>query len=168
MVAVCSRSCPLCFGPAKVIESLICSNGTRRRRIRCRSGTCGHRWTVWTGDRPAPGGEHKRPGSGPRKAGPITEEAIRFVLTSRDLNNTEASRQAGISREMARLIRLGHHHAGVCPEIPRWESTAQLTCRQCKHWSGSLCYMHLPDSLEEGITFAADCSLFSPAASADP
>jgi hypothetical protein len=237
MVAVCSRHCPCCLGPAKAIRTDLTSNGTRRRRISCLSRTCGYRWTEWDGPRPPAGGARtgrrgKRAqevdlGDVPPATDPATgnctpeavhflltrrdipsrqaaralgisytavrnirtgarhadvhpelprwqprqplctEDKVRFLLTRTDLPNAAAGRAVGLSREMARLVRLGAHCGHLCPELPRRASAPALTCVQCEFWSGGLCGMGLPDPAEEGPGFAADCALFSPAASAD-
>lgn len=170
-----SHTCPCCQSPAKVIETRVAaSNGTRRRRLRCTQvDSCGHRWTVWDGPRPPKNAGHMRarelgrlcggracPDGAPTGVG---EDLVRLLLNRRDLSHSAASRQNNVSRETVRQVRLGILHGTLCPELPRWKSPSEITCRACSNWSGDRCGMGLPDPLEEGVAFASDCALFKPA-----
>jgi hypothetical protein len=170
-----SHTCPCCQSPAKVIETRVAaSNGTRRRRLRCtQADSCGHRWTIWDGPRPPKNAGHMRARELGRLCGGracpdgvpagVGEDLVRLLLNRRDLSHSAASRQHGVSRETVRQVRLGILHATLCPELPRWKSPSEITCRACSHWSGDRCGMGLPDPLEEGVAFASDCALFKPA-----
>jgi hypothetical protein len=154
--------CPLCLSITRIRETTLASNGTRRRRFCCQDPDCGHRWTEWDGVRIKPGGQ---PGHRParQRTEPLSEEAIRLLLTRRDLNHTRASKVVDATPEAVRLIRFGKLRKSSCPDLPRWGDLDALTCRRCRHWSGNKCFMGLPDPLEEGISFAAECCLFSEA-----
>jgi len=135
MVAVCSRFCPSCLGPAKITETNRTSNGTRRRRISCLSRTCGHRWTEWDGPRPPAGGAYSRrprksdarppaPVEAPQgvdpETGRCTPEAVHFLLTTPEIKHKEAAALLGISYSTALAIRRGDRLAHVHPDLPRW------------------------------------------------
>jgi hypothetical protein len=106
----------------------------------------------------------------PRRQPRCSEEKVRFLLTRMDLSNAAAGRAIDLSCEMVRQVRLGISCVNLCPELPRLASRRAPTCTQCEFWSGFRsdrpCAMGLPDPEEEGVAFAADCALFSPAASA--
>lgn len=158
-------SCPSCGSEhVEVIETRICSNRTRRRRHGCL--TCKHRWTTWSGDRPPVGGvpgKRKRPQ--PRRSA-LTDEQIRTILLSRDLNNAEMGRMMNRSPEAIRQIRIGTTSSHRLPKIPRWnqESSPQpgiRSCYGCKNWDAGKCSFGFPDPLEEGPEFALDCDLYA-------
>jgi len=162
--------CPHCETPGRVLETRLTIAGSRRRRLCCSSESCGHRWTEWDGPRPTRS-EYVIAGRARKKSEPgrwtrITEGLVRFLLTRTDLSHSAASRATGANYETIRQIRLGRLRAETCPELPRWHPAPNLTCCECDHWRGSACGMGLPDPEEEGVAFAADCALFSPAASA--
>lgn len=151
-------SCGKCSSEnTKVIESRVCLNGSRRRRVWCRD--CGYRWTVWDGERPQPGRvRHARGGNGGNKP-PLSEDDVRLILTSR-LTAVEIGRQVGRSPQAITAIRRGLIHKNTAPEIPRWRVAGGMLCTDCQHWCGNHCGMGFPDPIEEGPGFAEDCSLY--------
>lgn len=157
--------CPLCEHSARVLESKVASNGTRRRRIACQSAACGHRWSDWDGPRPphVSGGQRRTQGAGRKGGAPqfMTDERVRFLLEHRELNNAAAARAlgGGCSGEAVRLVRAGLICLSLAPEIPRWRQPGGRTCHDCNLWRGR-CALGLPDPEEEGIGFAAECASF--------
>lgn len=152
MVRICKRRCPRCQGPFRVLESRLCWNGTRRRRLGCKD--CGLRKTDWLGDRPKPGS--CRPQS-------LSEDQIRLILTSADRSLRSLAEEFDRTPEAIRQVRIGGSYAEVLPEIPRWKSRTRgaRTCHDCEHWR-SRCQLGLPDPELEGVGFAEDCSSFLP------
>jgi hypothetical protein len=155
--------CPICDCAAKVIESRVSSNGTRRRRLACENADCLYRWTNWDGPRPT---NRSYPCSRPGKALAhrfMTEERVLFILRRRDLSNTAAAKAlgGGCSPEAVRLVRIGRICRGLMPDEPRWAAPGGITCHDCKLWKGE-CSIGLPDPEEEGIGFAGECSSFLP------
>lgn len=49
-----SHSCPQCGSAGYVVDSRRNADGTKRRRLRCSSLECQHRWTFWGDLQPAP------------------------------------------------------------------------------------------------------------------
>jgi hypothetical protein len=151
--------CPKCNGThIKVLETNLCPNGTRRRRYRCLTLTCEHRWTFWTGERPPKG---KRPAR-------LTADQIRFALTRTDLNNRQVAEVIGCSAESVRQIRAGLVYRMVHPELLRPNAPADApppivsgpSCYACINCTGARCWFELPEFLLEGPGFAADCALY--------
>lgn len=160
--------CPDCQGPARVVESRACWNGSRRRRLHCKDQSCGHRWTEWLGDRPNRGDSKAPVNRGNRgRVEPLTEDQIRLILTSQNRSLRSLADEVGRTAEAVRHIRIGEAYPDVLPEIPRWPSRTRgaITCYSCHYWRGH-CGMELPDPLQEGVGCAEDCSLFQPKDSA--
>lgn len=160
-------TCPTCSSAlTEVIETRLCSNGTRRRRRRCR--TCGYRWTTWEGERPPTGAQPGVTRAKPPRTGTgrLTTEQVRFALARTDLNNRQAGREIGCSAEAVRQIRNGTIYAHVLPQLPRPGAPSRPvvadgpSCLECVHWDGGGCGFGFPDPLMEGVTFAADCDLY--------
>lgn len=152
--------CKGCRGRGIVIESRVCLNGTRKRRIECTS--CGLRWTIWLGDRPIPGGQGPRQrGKGLPPAPRLTEDQVREILLDETRTLGQLARAFGRTGEAVRKVRVGLSYAHVLPELPRKGAprVAAFTCHDCDHW-GDGCLMRLPDPSLEGIGFAEDCVLF--------
>ena len=81
---------------AKVIESRLCNNGTRRRRYRCLC--CDYRWTHWDGPKPIQGlmkaGRSVSSGRGRQ----TTEEEVRRVLLAPlDVSNAQLAHAMNFS-----------------------------------------------------------------------
>lgn len=159
--------CPTCNGThTKVIETHRCTNGTRRRRYRCFD--CEHRWSIWDGDRPPKGGIGPRRRPIGKRAGRLTPDQIRLALTRADLNNKQASQLLNCSAETVRQIRCGMIYGSIFPNLIRPKAIAQKpasdgpNCLDCQQWSDGRCSFGFPDPQLEGLTFAADCSTFTP------
>jgi hypothetical protein len=159
--------CPTCHSETtKVIETHVCTNGTRRRRYRCLS--CEHRWTAWDGERPVKGGSPGRRKSPGNRKSRLTPDQIRLALTRPDLNNKRAGELIGCSPECVRQIRNGQICASILPDLIRPNAVDQKpasagpNCLDCKEWSDGRCSFGFPDPLIEGLTFAADCDLYAP------
>lgn len=91
---------------------------------------------------------------------PLSDDAIRDILTSRHVDHHEMGRRYGRSHQRIASIRLGRQAFTRLPEIPRW--TEQRSCRQCIHW-GSIdrsCGLGFPDPIEIGSQFASECSAY--------
>lgn len=160
-------NCPNCNSTTtKVIETHVCTNGTRRRRYRCLR--CENRWTDWDGERPVKGGcPGRRKATGNRKTR-LTPAQIRLALTRTDLNNKQVSDLIGCSAECVRQIRNGTICASTLPDLIRPNAVRQEpasdgpNCLNCKEWRYGECSFGFPDPLVEGLSFAADCSTFTP------
>lgn len=162
--------CPDCSsGHTEIIESRLCTNGTRRRRHACL--TCGKRWTTWDGDRPEPAQACRARRRTPTRKNrpPLDEHQVRRVLLAgRDVSNAQLARELDVSRETIRQIRLGMVYAKVCPEIARQAAAAPPpvvegpSCYSCGHWRDG-CTFGFPDWQDIGPTFAAECHLYAAA-----
>ena len=164
------ESCPECGSShTEVIESRLCTNGTRRRRHACRH--CGKRWTAWDGARPSLSEIGKTKARRPmrRQVTPLTAEQVREALLARDVSHTAMGRRLGRSGEAIRQLRIGATHGNFHPEIARWQPMPALAsvatisgpnCFACAHWNDR-CAFGFPDPLEEGPGFAADCDLYA-------
>lgn len=157
--------CPDCGHAAKVIETRLTSNGTRRRRLACQAPDCARRWTDWNGPRPPRHSTAPRPRQpGAERVGTyrfMTEDRVRFILQRRDLGNAAAVRAlgGGCSAEAVRKVRTGQICRELAADEPRWASPGGVTCHDCRLWEGR-CAIGLPDPEEEGITFASECVSF--------
>ena len=156
-----TSSCPGCgSGRTAVIETRLRQTGGRRRRHECCD--CQHRWTTWVEGPPLP--RRPRASSSGRRP-PLTIDEVRLVLTS-PLSGVELSRQLGCTPQSITAIRRGESHASSLPELPRRlmrprYSKGGPSCRDCRHWSdATACGIGLPDPMEEGPAFAADCTLY--------
>ena len=92
---------------------------------------------------------------------PLSEDAIRDILTSTEVHNVLALRY-GRNRSTIVAIRRGDVYAHVLPDIPRGKHLKN--CKYCLHWvssNHSYCDLGFPDPHEEGLKFAADCNTFS-------
>jgi hypothetical protein len=89
----------------------------------------------------------------------LSPEEIRLVLTSSESLNTLA-RQLGKSKQALSQIRLGRTHQKMFPELPR--RNLYGSCYFCRYWRGGLdpCSQGVPDPVEEGPRFGADCDHF--------
>lgn len=150
-------NCPRCSSRnTRVYRSRLCANGARRRRIDCQD--CGHRWTDWQGQRPAPNGRSTR----------LSDDQVRLALTRMDVSNIKMGRLLGCSAEMVRQIRCGMVCRDVLPELirPRDKRPPAPSdgprCDRCEHWTGERCDWGFPDPLEEGLGFARDCDMYEP------
>jgi hypothetical protein len=114
---------------------------------------CEHRWTVWHGERPKPGCTE-----GTLSLAPLTESEVRYILTS-PKSGYALSRELGRSNVAISAIRNGRLHQNTCPDVPRWNQ-ASVSCKKCDHWLHEQCGMGFPEPAEEGIDFAAECSLY--------
>lgn len=148
----------------KVIETHVCTNGTRRRRYRCLR--CENRWTHWDGEKPVKGGSPgRRKGVGNRKTR-LTPEQIRTALIRTELNNRQMGDLIGCSAECVRQIRNGTICASILPGLIRPGATEQkpipdeTSCLNCEEWRNGQCSFGFPDPLVEGLGFASDCNAF--------
>lgn len=91
------------------------------------------------------------------KAAPLPDEAVREILTARDISHSEMARRLGRSHQTIAQIRLGQVYGHRLPEIPRW--SAGRTCEQCQHWQPG-CDLGFPDPVEESTAFARECACF--------
>ena len=85
------------------------------------------------------------------------------MLTS-PLSNAATARQVGCSKAAIAMIRLGHSRADLWPELPRKVAKPQPrggpSCYDCRAWRDGRCLEGLPDPVEEGPLFAADCDFY--------
>lgn len=156
-------SCLKCNSSSiEVVESRLCSNGTRRRRHSCLA--CGYRWTTWDGPRPAQG---RIPGvwvaAKTKRGQEVTEEEVRAILLApKNIRHTTLARQLNVTPQTVRSIRMGIRRRTVCPGLPRWDLKKAVkgrSCYNCEHWSLG-CGFGFPDPQEEGPGYAQDCDLF--------
>lgn len=164
------QPCPDCSsGHTAIVESRRCSNGTRRRRYGCFH--CGHRWTLWDGERPDLAQIAKRRKRRPPRRGvaPLADDQVLQALMRRDLSHGQMGKLLGRSGEAIRQLRHGVSHQGVHPDVPRWGAlpkaaiTAGRSCSICTHWACGQCGYGFPDPLAEGPGFARECDLYQPA-----
>lgn len=96
-----------------------------------------------------------------RKPPKLSDDQLRLILTRLEISDEVMAQQMGRTREAIRQVRNGVTYVDRCPELPRRVPQAEpLTCLTCKHWRGC-CGFDLPDPVEEGISFARDCSLYA-------
>jgi hypothetical protein len=163
--------CPTCASDyTKIVESRLCTNGTRRRRHRC--DNCRHIWTTWDGPRPPRGGIGTRNPPQYQRSWKckLSTEQVRYALVSIDLSNAQVARELDCSTETIRQIRNGTIYRYEHPELLRTKATAKSpppaplpdgpNCLECTHWKGAECGFGFPDPVLEGVTFAADCDLY--------
>lgn len=144
--------CPRCHeNRPRVIEIQRLSNGTRRRRHRCRC--CDHRWSTWDGPIPPPKSGHKIQFRSART--PLSADEVLVILTS-DASAGQLSHELGRSHRAIRMVRQGATHRSLFPELPRQEAAGQPTCQSCCHWQNG-CTYGFP---EAGGPFANDCTLY--------
>lgn len=96
----------------------------------------------------------------------LSIDTVRMILLSPESDSAIAKR-IGRSRQSISMIRLGHSHAHVAPEIPRRRvkrpaQPGAPSCEACAFWRGDHCSMEFPDPIEEGPAFAAECSIYAP------
>lgn len=148
--------CPECLADySKVIEVKRLTNGSIRRRYRCRS--CANRWTRYQGDPPG----HRGGWPAGKKAKPrllFTPDEIKLILLSEESSSVLA-KKTGRSRWAVNQVRSGRTYKNVHSEIPR---RSGLSCRNCDHWSLNGCDLKIPDQPLEGNSFANDCSSYTP------
>lgn len=90
---------------------------------------------------------------------PLSEDAIRDILTSEESRETLA-RRYGCHRSAIYQILDGKCHASTLPELPRRQPARH--CSDCQHWRyGSECDLGHPDPRLEGPQFARDCSNYA-------
>lgn len=95
----------------------------------------------------------------------ITEPQVAAILTDTD-THAAVARRLGVSRQTVLDIRRGRTHKAFCPDLPRWQSTGQRTCRRCVHWDSDRCSFAFPESMGidgPGPAFALECVCFLPA-----
>lgn len=93
----------------------------------------------------------------PRTAA-TSEDTIREILTSYHLTHSAMARRIGRTHQFVSQVRLGQCCCGIAPDLPRWVNAP--TCDRCQHWTGERCDLGFPDPLDEGLRFAASCSVF--------
>jgi hypothetical protein len=154
--------CPECGSPETAVREsrLLPCGERRRRRHQCLSPECQHRWTSYEGGIERP----RRRYAYDRNQPLLTEADVRFILESRE-GHQALARRFGRTREAIRLVRTGRLYRYLAPDVPRWEpGTAGASCYRCRHWEGvgeaGSCGFGFPDPIEEGPTFARDCSSF--------
>jgi len=157
--------CKACgSGQAKVIESRLCNNGTRRRRYCCLSCDC--RWTHWDGPKPIQGlMKAGRSVSSGRGRQTTEEEVKRILLAPLDVTNVQLARVMNFSPEWVRRIRTGLSCIKICPELrrrmPFSTGVNGRSCHDCFHWALG-CGFGFPDPYTEGPGYAKDCDFFKP------
>jgi hypothetical protein len=145
--------CEKCSGRAYVADMRRKKGGDIRRRFCCKD--CGHRWTIWNGEKP--------PTSVP--AVRLSDDIIFDILTTK-APQTVLSARHGCSLSTVGKIRRGELHPNVHPEIPRFKDKTKpgrKTCRKCIHYTTvekDPCGLGHVDPIEEGLTFASYCSNF--------
>jgi hypothetical protein len=155
-------SCPGCGASTiTVIESRLIRDGVRRRRKICK--TCSHRWTEYEDSK---GQRCCRPKAlppswlwkpRPRK---LTEADVARILIE-DATDAAIAKEIGISRQMVASIRTGRYWSTFRPDLPRREGkSATRSCETCDHWTGVECDFGFPDPIEDGLSAAADCSMY--------
>jgi hypothetical protein len=154
--------CPECGSAQTAVRStrLLSDGVRRRRRHHCLAPECLHRWTTYEGGVPGP----PRRYSYDRDQPLLTDVDVRLILETRESHSAMA-RRFGRSREAIRQIRTGRLYRHLAPEIPRWEAGAgRASCYRCRYWEGvadaGCCGFGFPDPIEEGPSFARDCSSF--------
>jgi hypothetical protein len=156
-----TMQCPECNSTNhRVIESRLCTNGTRRRRLICID--CSHRMTVWDGERaPTTSRSNDSSRKRSRARGLLTVDHVLFALQHTELSNREVADQLECSTETVRQIRCGLLYRHVAPDVRRPKGApGQPSCSVCTHWNGEACDFRFPDPLEEGLSFAAECSMY--------
>lgn len=147
--------CSECLGPARVINSDRCSNGSIRRRHECKA--CSIRWTTYQGPRPA------RLGGMPRghrfTFQRLKPEQVRQVLLHTGSIRAIAA-EIGCSRATIHAILTGRTHGHQFTDLPRRKVPGSRSCRQCDHWRGRRCGFGHKDPESTGPGFANDCSTF--------
>ena len=93
----------------------------------------------------------------------LTDADIRWILTSTE-SLTALARRFGKSKQAMSAIRLGRTHQDLAPDLPR-RAPARY-CHDCRHWRGGSdpCSQGIPDPINEGVAFAADCDHYEPRA----
>lgn len=147
--------CPECnSGFTKVVASHVMANGSRRRRVICR--TCEHRWINYDGEKPS--SDHQADG---HSKSPLTDDDLRLILTS-DLSSSVLAQIVNRSMHAVAAIRRGAMYRNRCPDLPRWNDRYNpngLTCVSCYQWRG-VCGLGIPESALEGVLFAQECAVF--------
>lgn len=148
--------CPSCQSSCtEVLQSRVCSNGTRRRRHHCRD--CNYRWSSWDGPRPAIGARPRTTNANRGRGRRLeTDEVRQILLAPHRVSNGTLGRQLGVSRESVRQIRSGIIHAKTHPELPRL-GPVKVSCDSCRHFSGR-CSYGFPEAMSEPW-FAGECEL---------
>ena len=137
----------------------------RRRRFKCTSTLCGHRWTEHEGERPvvtAPELSAEELAIAAVRETKLTEAQVRLILTRQDLTIRRLGDLVGRSRQVISMVRTGGSYATVAPELPRMDAgLAQRSCTGCKWWNAEAefrpCRLGWPDPDTEGPGYARDC-----------
>lgn len=139
--------CPKCFFGSHVLESRRRLDGTTRRRFECQNSSCGHRWTLCTGDYL----EHKA------LSKRLSGEDVRDILTSK-LSQSALSRRYNCCVNSIHSIQYGKVLGDVLPEIKRKSPKqigARKSCYNCLQWNDGSCKIGWPDPQDSGPVEAA-------------
>lgn len=136
------------------------TDGVRRVHL-CKS--CGHRWSIWSGQQPD---QYSHPGC-IKHGNTLTEEQIREILTDRNVSHIAMARRLGKSRSAVQRVRAGTMYRQIAPELPRWTRSSRMSCTNCCHHNGSRCMMSIPEYETDGPSFAMECAVFEPVESAE-
>lgn len=148
------KPCVACQSTStSVIRSRVSKDGKRWRLVRCHN--CGH-CTDYVGGKPLLQQRRRR----------FDDAGIRQILLSAESHSAVAAKH-GCTRELIRQIRIGKVYRSTLPDVPRWIVQKRgPVCTQCKHWADEVCEMGFPDPIDEGVGFAADCSMYERRAAA--
>lgn len=136
-----------------VRETRTRADGLIRRRWEC--SDCGERWTVFGPDRKK---RQRRRWSSKPKPKKLDLAHVRRALTDRQTSDVVLAAELGVSRQAIQQIRAGKTWTKAFPNLkrrPQWRD-----CTGCQHWGGAGCELGFPDPLDEGTSFAADCSFY--------
>lgn len=147
-------ACPECLGSTLVIKGSVkrCSNGSMRRRRKCKS--CGYRWTFHEGE--PPGHRGGFPKGQKHSFKPLSIEEVRLILIH-DGSIGSIARQLGRSHPAVSAVIRGRTHADLFPDLPR--RLTDLSCLSCDHWRGC-CGLGFPDPEEDGLQAANSCNSY--------
>lgn len=148
--------CPECGGRMATIRSRVHPSG-RIRRFECR--TCGHRMSLGGENADQPVDRHARNiDPSIRRFDAATIKAIRESTDGRRV----LAKQYGCSQTMIRDIVAGRCYKDLLPEGFRSPpKPGDPNCERCRYWEANACGMGFPDPVEEGPSFARDCSLYA-------
>jgi hypothetical protein len=98
---------------------------------------------------------------------PLTPANVRLILTSPE-PGAALARQLDATKQAVSQVRRGITHRNLFPDLPRRarKAASDRYCHDCRHWRGGSdpCSQGIPDPIEEGPFFAADCDHYEPRA----
>lgn len=158
--------CPQCQSPAFVVESRLCKNGSRRRRIKC--GSCGFRWTLHIGTPPTRNGAPLLSAGEDARILSVIEALASelccspkcIALAIRRLSKGWPVDQAPIQdRDQPLSINEFKHEQ----ESLKTEKQKNPSCRLCQHRNGKKCTFGYPEFDVDGYSAARYCNSYRPA-----